>query len=67
MLPQLDLPGGEHLAGLEMGEESLCEERWSTEWLSRVCSSKTACCVVVVEVPKPAVLQGSTDSPVASA
>lgn len=64
-LLQLDLAGGEHLAGLAMGEESLSQEKWGSERLPLVCPSKIACCVVVVEVLKLAVLQGSTDSLVA--
>lgn len=66
-LLQLDLAGGEHLAGLAMGEESLSQEKWGSERLPLVCPSKIACCVVVVEVLKLAVLQGSTDSLVAFA
>lgn len=67
MLLWLGLAGGEHLAGLAMGEESLSQERWGSEWLPLVCSSKIACGVVVVEVLKLAGLQGGTDTLVAFA
>lgn len=67
MLLWLDLAGGEHLPGPAMGEESLSQERWCSEWLPPVCSSKFACCVVAVEMLTLAVLQGGTDSPVAFA
>lgn len=54
-------------APCKMGEESLSQERWCSEWLPLVCSSKIACCVVVMELLKLAVLQGGTDSLVAFA